>query len=425
MSLATAVSYGFPVAATATGVALLAYRPVWYFSFCWWVWFLTPGLRRLVDFQDGWNPTNPIMLAPVLVTGVVLVDLVTRPSRERPSLLPYAIAGAGVVYAYCVGLFQAGFAPATYDMLGYGLPIAFAAACAAKPERLGELAEATRKTFLWGLLLLGAYGCYQYAVAPDWDVYWMLNAPINTVGTPEPFGVRVFGTLNAPQPFAMVMMAGLLVALARPGWLGPWAGLAGAGALVLSLVRSAWGGWLIGALFLFARASSAARVRALVVVLVLAAAGVGVVASGFDGDAIAARVATMQHLTDDESFNDRLALYAASAEVALLHGVGTGLGAIGQATKLSDAGGPLDFDSGLLVGLLTLGWPGVTLYALGFWMVLKRALDAPPSPEQAAGIAVTLAMASQLVFTNTLVGVSGLLTWSFLALATARKQVSA
>ena len=27
MSLATAVSYGFPVAATATGVALLAYRP--------------------------------------------------------------------------------------------------------------------------------------------------------------------------------------------------------------------------------------------------------------------------------------------------------------------------------------------------------------------------------------------------------------
>jgi hypothetical protein len=407
----------FPAMATALGLVLLVQRPLWFYGLCWWLWFLTPGLRRLCDWQAGWNPTNPIMLAPIAVTALVALDLLLRPSPGRRALFPFVVAGCGVAYAFFVGLFQAGPAAATYDMVGYMLPIAFAAAIVAKPERLGALREATRGVFAWGLLVTGVYGVCQYVLAPAWDVAWMLEAPINSVGAAEPFGVRVFSTLNAPQPFAMVMMAGLLLLLARPGKLGPFAGVAAAGALVLSLVRSAWGGWIVGAAYLLVRAGAKARARAAMAAVVLMVAAAGATAAGFESEIVADRIASVRDLMADESAQDRFELYANYAEEALFQGVGAGLGSVGLATKLSDGDGPMDLDSGLLAGLYTMGWPGVTLYLAGLVMAFARAVKAPADPYQAAGVAVALAIGSQLVFSNVLMGVSGLMMWGFLALA--------
>src|SRR5215208_7879858 len=46
----------YPLAACAVGGLLYWRYPTLYLGFAWWIWFLTPEVRRLVDYEHGWNP---------------------------------------------------------------------------------------------------------------------------------------------------------------------------------------------------------------------------------------------------------------------------------------------------------------------------------------------------------------------------------
>src|SRR4051812_25967911 len=60
----------YPVAALVVGVLLYWRSPTLYLGFTWWLWFLTPEVRRVVDYQSAWQPETPVMLAPILVTAL-------------------------------------------------------------------------------------------------------------------------------------------------------------------------------------------------------------------------------------------------------------------------------------------------------------------------------------------------------------------
>ena len=95
----------YPCLAMALGFYLEASDPGAYVRFVLWVWALSPLVRRLSDFQAGWQDPSLIILTPYLVTAICVAQLVVRSLilRSRPFPLPpgrmlfiFIVAGAAV-----------------------------------------------------------------------------------------------------------------------------------------------------------------------------------------------------------------------------------------------------------------------------------------------------------------------------------------
>jgi O-antigen ligase len=77
----------------------------------------------------------------------------------------------------------------------------------------------------------------------------MQFAPIPSIGQPVPYGVRVFGTMNAPAAFATFTATGLfLIGFSRRPWPALLA-MPAALSLLLSLYRTAWISLAVSILF--------------------------------------------------------------------------------------------------------------------------------------------------------------------------------
>src|SRR6266852_1783879 len=76
-----------PAMALLVGVILYASRPILYVQYSLWVWFLTPLVRRLVDWRFGYTDPNIILLAPFLVAGIAGLT-VLRSGRSANTRMP-------------------------------------------------------------------------------------------------------------------------------------------------------------------------------------------------------------------------------------------------------------------------------------------------------------------------------------------------
>ena len=421
--MASLLQWLYPLAAIVIGAPLYLRYPALYVGFTWWVWFLTPEVRRLVDYQQGWNPGNPVMLAPYLVAGLTFFALLRHlPKLQFRRLFPFGLIFLALLYGYSVGIFRAGPASATFDLLSWLVPVVFAFYLVVHWRSYPRYRQVVRRTFVWGVLVMGLYGLLQFFVLPPWDRYWMLHAPLESIGQAKPFEVTVFSTLNAPGPFAVVLMAGLLILFTGGGVLRWPSVAAGYVSFLLTLVRSAWGGWVLGVLFL---ASHRNRFRSrMVVALTMAGLAIWLLLTlGPVGERIDARVQTLHNLEQDTSFKAREKSYWELLPQALLDPVGEGLGSIGVATKLKSSGGELgrveNFDSGLLSIPWVLGWPGTLLYVGGLTWLLFYALRARSQSDlfATASQGIVIAALAQLVFGLALSGVAGMVLWSFLGLS--------
>ena len=237
-----------------------------------------------------------------------------------------------------------------------------------------------------------------------------------------PFEVRVFSTLNSQTPFAVVMSAGLLLLLSGGGVLRWPASVVGYASFLLSLVRSTWGGWVVGLLFLATRRSRL-RSRLLVTMVVSALLIFPLLNVGPVAETIGPRLQTLGSIQDDVSFNARLEFYSSFAPQAFLNPVGEGMGSAGIATKLSTEGGELgelgNFDSGIMIIPFIMGWPGALLYTAGLCWMLIQVLTGNSQQDMFANVSqgIVISVLAQLVFTNLLTGVTGMVFWTFLALS--------
>ncbi|MEK8090150.1 O-antigen ligase family protein [Thermithiobacillus plumbiphilus] len=430
LHLGVLLNYLYPVLALALGIWLFRCYPVFYLGYAWWLWFLTPEVRRLVDFQVGWQPITPIMLAPYLVTGLTFFTLfIHLPKIRQRWLFPLGLAMAGVLYGYLSGFLQSGPVAASYGLLSWGIPIAFAFHMALRWEEYAANRHAIHRAFAWGVLIMGSYGLLQFLAPPAWDRFWMLNVPMNTIGQPAPFEVRVYSTMNSPGPFAVYIMSGLLLLFAPGGGLRLPASVFGYVALLLSLVRSAWGGWLVGMIYLLARVPSRQVLRIILSALVIFVISLPLLSIGPIANQVERRFDSIQNLEQNQSYQARSAFYDRFWETAITTLWGTGLGSTGMATKLqSDQPGEGDqqrfmhFDSGIMNIPFVLGWPGSLLYFLGSGGVLfylLRARSQRADPWLTSEVAVALAVFSQLPFVNTLIGEVGMIFWGFAGLALA------
>lgn len=409
----------YPAAAVGAGVLLLWRKPALYLGFMWWLWFLTPEVRRLVDFETGWTASSPVMLAPFLVTGLALLAVAVN-LRNLPKhyWLPFALVFFGLLYAYGVGLLINGVVGATFDLLNWLVPVASSVYMLVHIPLFPKLLRVIQGAFVWGVLVMGVYGLLQFFFMPAWDAYWMQNAPISTVGQPFPYEVRVFSTLNASGPFGVVMMVGLLFLLGSGGVLRWSAFVVGLASFLLSLVRSAWGGWILGLLVFAFELPNRLRLRLLAALVMVGVIAFPILNTGPLAETIGTRFESLRNIRNDMSLNARLALYADFASYAVDNPLGQGMGSTGVATKLQSTDpNLLDLDSGILAILYTMGLLGTTYYGFGMLLLLLIALRTPKEalPEKVFW-SIVIAALSQIVFGNNMVGVAGMTFWFFLGL---------
>jgi hypothetical protein len=128
-------------------------------------------------------------------------------------------------------------------MIPAGAESASFAASIREREMLGQVLT---NTFLWGVLLMSAYGMYQFLVAPPWDSYWLteistgMAATSPSFGQPKPYGIRVWSTMNAPGPLSVMLSASLIWLATRDRIGSIIIALGGYGVLLLTMGRGAW-----------------------------------------------------------------------------------------------------------------------------------------------------------------------------------------
>jgi hypothetical protein len=421
------LTLAFPALATLVGLWLFFVSPARYVGFVWWMWFLSPEVRRFADYLKGaYTPTSLVQIAPVAVTMICGIGLVQRYRLLGTWRgLPILLILAGIGYAYVVGIVACGPLAATYDLANWVYPVLIGLHIIAHSREYPQYRDAIVSTFVWGMFVMGGYGVVQFFLMPAWDAMWMIGSQMNSEGDPVRMGVRVFSTMNSSGPFAFAMMGALVLVPASTQRLRWFAAAAGFASFGLSLVRSTWGGWVIALVIQLAKSSNRVRIRTILGLAVLAGLCMPLLAFGPVAERLSARLETVSNLDSDHSYAARNQFYATFAETAFTNVAGAGLGATGTSTKLSQSGNGSqlgkygNFDSGVMNIPFVLGWPGTLLYMSGIVWLLARAVRASfalgGDKFSSACLALACSVFAMLVFTNSFVSTGGLLLYTSVA----------
>jgi hypothetical protein len=401
----------FPVFAFAIGCFFYFRYPILYNGFVWWMFFITPFVRRICDWRQGaFTPPSGsyILLAPFLVTLISGHTLYSNlPKVREQGSAPFVMALAAVLYGYLVGVINGDPIKTTTSLLEWITPILFGFHLYVNWKRYPIYTQNIKRVFLWGVLIMGIYGIYQFLVAPEWDRLWMIGSGMDSsAGSPVPLGMRVWSTLNSQGPYADYATTGLLILLSCEGALvAPAAGV-GALSLLLSLVRTAWLGWIAAMLSLLASLNPKQKFRIVVSIAVLVIVMIPLISMEPFSKVILGRLETMTNLQSDGSGQARQVTYAILIDEALSEVVGRGIGSF-------------DTDSAVLVLFMNLGWIGVIPYvgSLLFGCILIF-IEKNNNNDLMIPIIRGILIKSLLFLlaSPTMRGSQGMLLWSFLGL---------
>jgi hypothetical protein len=419
-----AANFAYVGGAVVAGAVLLQRSPVTYSSFSLWLWFVTPFIRRVLDYRHGWNPTNVVLLAPPLVAALSFFTL-WRHARELRGRLfaPYLLILGALAYGYSVGALVAGFIPATYALLTWLAPIMFGVHLALSWRQYVALSTSIRRTFAVALPVLAIYGVWQFVRIPKWDAAWMINSNLHSIGSPLPFLVRVFSTLNTPGPYAAFLLVGILIVLAGKGF-GRYPGIALAlVALLLTRTRSSWIAFVIGIVVMQLSQPVIRLPRRIIALVVIAALALPLTSLPQFRSTILTRMSTLKDIESDNSFIKRVAFSQEAAAGIVESALGNGLGTTGGAIKLENrAVGTRSLDNGFLELFYVFGWPGGTMFLLGIGALLVQSVRfAEARRDQFAGAlrATSLAIVAIMPIGDIFSGSTGALFWSVLGLGIA------
>lgn len=414
----------FPFLSICTGLILYFRHPVLYVGFTWWIWFLSPLVRRLADFYGaGFSQPSTILLTPFLVTGISAITVITslphRDKLKRAFVLPII----ATIYGYCVGLINSSFVPITVSFLGWISPILLGYHIFANWKRYPEYVKNLKSVFLWCSILVGIYGIFQYIISPEWDTFWLTNS-INggalSFGRPEPFQIRVWSTMHSPGPFSSVMAAVLLVLLDAPSpWLPIGASASGL-SFLLSQGRTGWITFFLSLVLLIPSLKPRLQIR--IVSICIAAFIVMIPLSTIEpfSQVVSNRISSLSSGKDDHSALERKDVYDEWLGKALTNVLGEGTGSITR-------GDGVVLDSGVLDILLSLGWLGGSLYIGGLMMLLVNLISqirTLPGNDLIGKISLFLGLIMFLLLPlgSLMLGIQGVILWFFLGLASASQR---
>jgi hypothetical protein len=136
------------------------------------------------------------------------------------------------------------------------------------------------------------------------------------------------------------------------------------------------------------------------------------------GDRIATRAESVTNLEGDYSYQARFALYSHALSEVGRKPLGDGIGNFGVAAKLSSED-VVYYDSGLFEILFSLGWLGTLFFVVGLALLMSQTLFDTSGTDAFEPLlhAVVVSYLSMLLFSNLLIGVTGMIFWAVLGLA--------
>ncbi|MCU0550639.1 MAG: O-antigen ligase domain-containing protein [Leptolyngbya sp. Prado105] len=415
--------FAFPAGSLVVGALLFFRYPIFYIGFTWWLWFLSPLVRRLIDWEVGWLDPNPVLLAPFLVSFLsVLTLLIQLPKAIRGNGLPFVLSAIAVLYGTFIGMMS--FQPQTVfiAVLNWLTPILFGYHLFANWRRFPELKQVTERVFLWGTVVMGSYGIIQFLFAPVWDQFWLHNLittmKIYSFGTPNPLGIRVFSTMHSPQPFACTLVACILLLFSIKSPVKIVASGVGYLTLLLTLARTAWLSWFIGLVVFIPSLKPRLQMRLIVTLMVMSLVVLPLTTIEPFSTVIGQRFQTIFQGQQDGSFVDRSLGYTNLLNDALVEVEGRGIGYI---IRDANIGGN---DSGILTLLLNLGWFGTIPYVAGLGLLIfsmMQGREASIDPFVGACRAIVLATFSQISLNTVMLTPFGMVLWGFIGLASAAR----
>lgn len=406
------------------GILLWRSRPLYVGLVCW-LWFITPLLGRMADFQGGWTPASAVELAPYITAGIAGLPLLARlRSLSNRKTLPYVCALVAILYGLIFGLTYLPLFNVLRALLNWLVPVVFGLFIYENRELYPQFRRAIERSFLWGVLVLGAYGIYQFFVLPDWDRMWMLNVQMNSFGGVDPMQVRAFSTMNAPAIFAAVMACGLLLLFNLHGKLRLLSAACGFIGLVLTLSRASWLSLAAGCIYLMVWVSMRARLRLAIAAVACIVFLFGIAQIPAVKEVVWERLETFTQPGQDVSFSARTSGHAQAMLDIAQEPWGEG---IGSTDTLHNTEGDDDIigphDSTVLEFLYSLGWIGTFIYGTGLVLLAFQLLRTGRGDSFVLSSKAILAgLAAQCLLNSVMLGVLGFMVWTFASMSLAQAE---
>jgi len=403
------------VAAAVTALALVTRMPGGYLAFIVTLWFYTPLVRRILDMHHGYIPQSLALAAPVLASTVAVWTVIRFARELRGTLFAPALLVIGAItYGFLVGALRNGVVPAFYAYLAWLSPALVGLHTALHWRRYPEMKQVLLRTLAWTVGPAALYGIYQFAVLPIWDRIWMIGTNLQSIGAPEPFALRVFGSMTMPGTFAVVMQVTLLLLLSAEvrGRL-PTLVLSFIG-LLLSRIRTAWLGFILGLVLQFITQPVRKLPRNWITIAVVAVLSLPVITIPRFREGIAQRISSLTTGGGDSSVKQRMLVARAGYALVLDYAEGAGLGSTGSAVTQNARGGIRNFENGLLEVFYLFGWPGGLMFFLGLFGIVvqgMRLADAQFDPFANAVRSGAAALLASLLISEIFTGAAGTLFW--------------
>lgn len=401
----------FPAGCLGVGLFLYFRYPILYVGFTWWVFFLTPFVRRMSDFKSGFTEPSPMLLAPLLVAMITIVTFYRNlPKAHEQGGLPFILSATGVFYGFLIGMVNGLPVPAILSLMGWVSPIMFGFHLFVNWRDYPSYRDNIQRTFLWGVFVTASYGVYQYLVAPEWDCFWLIETKLFTsMGNPEPQGLRVWSTMNAPLQFGVVMLGGNILLFIGQGNLRIPSLAVGILSILLTSVRTVWLGLMVSLITLLVSLKGGVQIRLIAFILMIFIFIVPLSAVEPFSKVIQSRVSSLSNVQDDQSAKDRANLYGLVLNEALSEVIGKGNGNLGP------------IDSGIMELLLTFGWMGAIPYISGLILSFYTlfASKSNSDPFASAARAIVVGFVPMLAGSNVIAGISGMVFWGFLGIGMA------
>jgi putative inorganic carbon (hco3(-)) transporter len=337
------------------------------------------GIRRVLDWSQGsFNPFSPIVLLPLIATGLLLLPFSTRfrflHSTPKQIFILFALA---IGYGTVVGFARNG-AAAVYAASEYLSPIAIMGFTATAPVD-DWTADRWIKSAAWLALAACLYGWYQYLTIPPWDAFWVERVGfVGYLGKLAPTEMTVFSTFAERGPCASFLALIAIPMIVSRRWrllLGWPEALLILSTIVLTFVRSALILVVAGVLIhpIMNRGKSALSI--VVLLAVIAVAGALGLNRMPNSARISGRLSTLGNMQEDGSYQGRVAIANYGTKLAISNPAGFGIGSSGLAGRLNSGSvesNAVIGDNGYLEVLTSLGLPGGLCLAVGFFLLWRH-----------------------------------------------------
>ncbi|MEL6494691.1 MAG: hypothetical protein AAFQ41_06150 [Cyanobacteria bacterium J06623_7] len=217
----------FPASSLAIGIYFYRRYPLHYVGFTWWIWFLGPFIKRLIDYRVGGPTPWPYHFTPLLVTSIALATLWRYlPRTYKRDGLPFALCCLAIFYGFFIGLIRQ--PTVDYDreiliLLNWLAPVSFGFHLFINWRQYPRYRQLFQQVFLWAIIVMGCYGIIQFLLAPPWDKQFLIqlngDSRSSYMGVPQALGMRVWSTMGNSMTFSFNLLPGLiLLFISRHRW---------------------------------------------------------------------------------------------------------------------------------------------------------------------------------------------------------------